>query len=51
VRKHDVAAALAIAQDDRLAMRELLLKDPLAIDRAKHALELADRLRPLQQDD
>ena len=44
MRKHDVAAALAISQDDRRAKRALLLRDPMAIDRAKHALELAERL-------
>jgi len=44
VRKHDVAAALAISQDDKRLRRELLLRDPMAIDRARHALELAERL-------
>ena len=44
MRKHDVAAALAISQDDKLLKRELLLKDPMALDRARHALELVERL-------
>ena len=48
MRKHDVAAALAISQDDKRLRRELLLKDPMALDRARHALELAERL---EQDD
>ena len=39
-----MAAALAISQDDKRLRRELLLKDPMALDRARHALELAERL-------
>jgi hypothetical protein len=42
-RDRTVAAALAITFDDRATRRHLALKYPLDLDRARLALDIADR--------
>lgn len=42
-RDRTVAAALAIAFDDRAARRHLVLQHPLDLERARFALDVADR--------
>ena len=49
-----MAAALAVSQDDRTARRHLTIRDPEALDRAKHALDVVERIhraRSSEQDD
>ena len=42
-RDRTVAAALAITFDDRAARRHLVLQHPLDLERARFALDVADR--------